>query len=225
MSYKKITGKGVKCMSIIVDIVILAILLLCIIIGYVRGLTGSLIKILSFVLSIVIAFILFIPISNLIIENTQIDENLEQSIREMIIGNGQNEEENMPQAITDYIGQKVEGAADDAKEAIADSTANEVAITIVKAGTWIVLFIVARILLIFLRFITSLIAKLPVIKQFDKLGGIIYGILEGLIIIYVLLAIISFVSPMLNGNLASAIDESYVGSMMYNNNLLLKIIF
>lgn len=225
MSYKKLTGKGVKCMSIIVDIVILAILLLCIIIGYVRGLTGSLIKILSFVLSIVIAFILFIPISNLIIENTQIDENLEQSIREMIIGNGQNEEENMPQAITDYIGQKVEGAADDAKEAIADSTANEVAITIVKAGTWIVLFIVARILLIFLRFITSLIAKLPVIKQFDKLGGIIYGILEGLIIIYVLLAIISFVSPMLNGNLASAIDESYVGSMMYNNNLLLKIIF
>ena len=212
-------------MSIIVDIVILAILLLCIIIGYVRGLTGSLIKILSFVLSIVIAFILFIPISNLIIENTQIDENLEQSIREMIIGNGQNEEENMPQAITDYIGQKVEGAADDAKEAIADSTANEVAITIVKAGTWIVLFIVERILLIFLRFITSLIAKLPVIKQFDKLGGIIYGILEGLIIIYVLLAIISFVSPMLNGNLASAIDESYVGSMMYNNNLLLKIIF
>lgn len=225
MSYKKLVGKGVKCMSIIVDIVILAILLLCIIIGYVRGLTGSLIKILSFVLSIVIAFILFIPISNLIIENTQIDENLEQSIREMIIGNEQNEEDNMPQAITDYIGQKVEGAADDAKEAIADSTANEVAITIVKAGTWIVLFIVARILLIFLRFITSLIAKLPVIKQFDKLGGIIYGILEGLIIIYVLLAIISFVSPMLNGNLASAIDESYVGSMMYNNNLLLKIIF
>ena len=218
MSYKKITGKGVKCMSIIVDIVILAILLLCIIIGYVRGLTGSLIK-------IVIAFILFIPISNLIIENTQIDDNLEQSIREMIIGNGQNEEENMPQAITDYIGQKVEGAADDAKEAIADSTANEVAITIVKAGTWIVLFIVARILLIFLKFVTSLIAKLPVIKQFDKLGGIIYGVLEGLIIVYVLLAIISFVSPMLNGNLASAIDESYVGSMMYNNNLLLKIIF
>ena len=212
-------------MSIIVDIVILAILLLCIIIGYVRGLTGSLIKILSFVLSIVIAFILFIPISNLIIENTQIDENLEQSIREMIIGNGQNEEENMPQAITDYIGQKVEGAADDAKEAIADSTANEVAITIVKAGTWIVLFIVARILLIFLKFITALIAKLPVIKQFDKLGGIICGILEGLIIVYVLLAIISFVSPMINGSLASAIDESYVGSMMYNNNLLLKIIF
>ena len=212
-------------MSIIVDLVILAIMILCIIIGYVRGLTGSLIKILSFVLSIVIAFILFIPISNLIIDKTQIDENLEQTIRETIIGNEQNKEENMPQAITDYIGQKVENVADDAKEAIADSTARDVAVTIVKAGTWILLFIIARILLIFLRFITALIAKLPVIKQCDKLGGIIYGIIEGLIIIYVLLAIISFVSPMLSGNLANAIDKSYIGSRMYNNNLLLKIIF
>ena len=143
----------------------------------------------------------------------------------MIIQDEQNENENMPEAITDYIGQKIDQAADDAKEAIVDSTARDVALTIVKAGTWIALFIIARILLIFLRFITSLIAKLPVIKQFDKLGGIIYGLLEGLIIVYVLLALISFISPMLNGTLANAIDESFVGSMMYNNNLLLKIIF
>lgn len=212
-------------MSIIVDVVIIGILLICIIMGYVRGLTGALIKIVSFVLSIIIAFVLFIPISNLIIDKTNIDENLEQSIKEMIIGNEQENKENMPTAITDYIGKQVENAADDAKEMVANSTANEVALTIVKAGTWIVLFIIARILLILLRFITSLIARLPVIKQFDKLGGIIYGILEGLIIVYVLLAIISFVSPMMNGTLSTAIEESHVGSMMYNNNLLLKIIF
>ena len=212
-------------MSIIVDIAILAIIVLCIIIGYVRGLTGSLIKIVSFVLSLIIAFVLFVPVSNVIINNTEIDENLEASIRNMIIQEEQNEDENMPEAITDYIGQKIDQAADDAKEAIVDSTARDVALTIVKAGTWIALFIIARILLIFLRFITSLIAKLPVIKQFDKLGGIIYGLIEGLIIVYFLLALISFISPMLNGTLANAIDESFVGSMMYNNNLLLKIIF
>ena len=83
----------------------------------------------------------------------------------------------------------------------------------------------ALVFLIFLRFITSLIAKLPVIKQFDKLGGVIYGLLEGLIIIYVILAIISFVAPMTNGNIVTAIDEAFIGSMLYNNNLLLKIIF
>ena len=212
-------------MSLVVDLVVLAIIILCIIIGYVRGLTGSLIKILSFVLSIVIAFILFVPISNLIIDNTQIDENLEQSVRTMIIGNENQEEQKMPEAITDYIGQKVESAADDAKQAVADSTAREVSLTIVKAGTWIILFIIARILLIFLKLITSLIAKLPVIKQFDKLGGIIYGILEGFVIVYVLLAIISFASPMIDIGIINAIDDSHVASILYNNNLLLKIIF
>ncbi len=212
-------------MSLVVDLVVLAIIILCIIIGYVRGLTGSLIKILSFVLSIVIAFILFVPISNLIIDNTQIDENLEQSVRTMIIGNENQEEQKMPEAITDYIGQKVESAADDAKQAVADSTAREVSLTIVKAGTWIILFIIARILLIFLKLITSLIAKLPVIKQFDKLGGIIYGILEGFVIVYVLLAILSFASPMIDIGIINAIDDSHVASILYNNNLLLKIIF
>ena len=213
-------------MSIIVDLVVIGIMLLCIIIGYVRGLTGSLIKILSFVLSIIIAFVLFIPISNFIINNTKIDDNLEQSIREIIIkeDEGTNEKE-MPETITEYINSQVEQAADSAKETIVDNTAREVSVTIVKAGTWIVLFIVARILLILLKFITSLIAKLPVIKQFDKLGGIIYGILEGLIIVYVLFAIISFASPVINTSLPNTIDDSYVGSMMYNNNLLLKIIF
>lgn len=213
-------------MTIIIDLVIVAIMAICIIIGYVRGLTGSLIKILSFVLSIIIASILFIPVSNLIIDNTEIDENIETSIRNMIVNEEtDNEEENMPDTITNYIGQKIEQASDDAKEAIVDSTARDVTLTIVKAGTWILLFIIARILLIFLRFITSLIAKLPVIKQFDKLGGIIYGILEGLIIIYLVLAIISFISPMISSDFTNAIDESFIGSMMYNNNLLLKIIF
>ena len=212
-------------MSIIVDLVILAIIVLCIILGYYRGLTGSLIKILSFVLSIVIAFVLFIPISNLVIENTQIDESLEQSIREMIIGNEQNEENNMPEAITDYISQKVEQAADDAKAAVVDSTSRDVAETIVKAGTWIVLFIVARILLIFLKFITSLIARLPIIKQFDKLGGIAYGLIEGLIIVYLLLALVSFIAPMFDNSIITEIKDSFAGSIFYNNNLLLKIIF
>lgn len=212
-------------MSVIIDLVILGIVLLCLIIGYIRGLTGALIKILSFILSIVIAFILFVPISNLIINNTQIDENLEQSIREMIIKDNNEQEEKMPEAITEYISNKIEEASDSAKEIVVDNTAREVSTTIIKAGTWIGLFIIARILLIVLSFITSLIAKLPVIKQFDKAGGIIYGLLEGLIIVYVILAIISFIAPMLSGNLIDSINQSYIGNIMYNNNILLKIIF
>lgn len=214
-------------MTILVDLIILAIIVVCIIMGYVKGLTGVLIKIISFVLSIIIAFVLFIPISNLVIDKTQIDENIAQSVKGMIVGNEDSKqvEENMPSTITEYIRAQAETATDTAKETVAETTAQTVAEIIIKAVVWILLFIVARILLILLRFVTALIAKLPVIKQCDKIGGIAYGLLEGLVIVYVLLAIISLVSPMMNGTLADMIDNSYLGSVMYNNNILLEIIF
>lgn len=214
-------------MSIIIDLIIVGIIALCVIVGYAKGLTGALIKIVSFVLSLVIAFILYMPISNYIINNTQIDDMIENTIRESILKNDDQtqKEENMPTAITDYINQKVEDASNSVKENVVNSTAKDVSQTIVRAGTWIMLFIIARIALIVLKFITALIAKLPVIKQFDKLGGIIYGLLEGLVITYFALALISFITPMTKGNLSSDINKSYIGSRMYNNNLLLKIIF
>lgn len=111
-------------MSFIVDLIILAILVLCIALGYHKGLTGSLLKIISFVLALVIAFVLFKPVSNFIIDNTNWDENLEQGIRDMIIANdGETtentdgeENKNMPTVIIEYINKAVENAGDDAKE-------------------------------------------------------------------------------------------------------------
>lgn len=213
-------------MAIIIDLVIVGIIALCVIIGYAKGLTGALIKIISFVLSLVIAFILYTPISNYIINNTQIDDMIETTIKSSIIKDDEEQaKEQMPTVITDYINQKVEEASNAVKENVVNSTAQEVSHTIVRAGTWIILFVIARIALIVLKYITAIIARLPVIKQFDKLGGIIYGLLEGLVITYFVLALISFITPMTKGNLSDSINKSYIGSSMYNNNLLLKIIF
>ena len=214
-------------MAIIIDLIIVGLIAICVIAGYVKGLTGALIKIVSFVLSLVIAFILYIPLSNYIINNTQIDDMVESSIRNSIIKDEAEtkQEENMPTVITDYINQQIDEASNTVKENVVNSTAKDVSQTIVRAGTWIVLFIISRIALIVLKYITALIAKLPVIKQFDKLGGIIYGVLEGLVITYFALALISFITPMTRGNLSNDINKSYIGSSMYNNNLLLKIIF
>ena len=218
---------------IIVDLIILAVLLICIGLGYKRGLTGCLLKIISFVLAIVIACILFKPVANIIINNTQIDDDLEKSIKNIIVkpedGNETKEEiENntetindnttMPTVVEKYINETMENTSDDIRE--------KVAITIINAGTWIILFIIAKILLVVLKIISNWITKLPIIKQFDKLGGIIYGLAEALIIIYFVMAIISFISPMIpDSTIILSIKKSFLGSFMYNSNLLLKIIF
>lgn len=215
-------------MAIIIDIVIVAIIALCLFLGYRRGLTGSLLKILSFVLAIVIAFILFKPVSNLVINHTNWNDSLKTSIEQFITEKTSTPEEksSLPQVIVDYIDETMAQSVNEAKEVAIENTAQSVTNLIVNAGVWIAVFIIARILLIFIKFITALIAKLPVIKQFDKLGGILYGILEAFVILYVLLAIISFIAPMINNaEFIDALNKSFIGSMLYNNNILLKILF
>lgn len=214
-------------MGIIVDLIIVGILVLCIFLGYKRGLTGSLLKIVTFILALIIAFILFKPVSNFIINNTELDENLESSIKSMFLEVEENDtNSNMPTAMTDYINKVIEGAADDAKTAVVETAARDVAISIINLGVVIVVYIIARIILIFVKGIASLITKLPVIKQFDKLGGIIFGLLKALVIIYVILAIISFVSTVItDSGVIDAINQSFIGKGMYNNNILLEIVF
>ena len=214
-------------MGIIVDLIIVGILVLCVFLGYKRGLTGSLLKIVTFLLALIIAFILFKPVSNIIINNTKLDENLESSIKSMFLEVEENDtSSNMPTAMTDYINKVIEDAADDAKTAVVETAARDVAISIINLGVVIVVYIIARIILIFVKGIASLITKLPVIKQFDKLGGIIFGLLKALVIIYVILAIISFVSTVItDSGVIDAINQSFIGKGMYNNNILLEIVF
>ena len=89
-------------MGIVIDIIIIAIFLICIGIGYVKGLTGSLLKIISFILALVIAFILFKPIANFVIDNTNWDESLEQTIKEMLIETPEENKEEKQEA-TRYV--------------------------------------------------------------------------------------------------------------------------
>lgn len=223
-------------MSIIVDLIILGILVLCIALGYHKGLTGSLLKIVSFVLALVIAFVLFKPVSSFIINNTNWDENLEQGIRDSILKDNNNSNANnkvdedsnkgIPTVMLEYINKSVEDAGNTAKEAIVDSTARDVSVTIINAGVWIGLFFVSKILLFFVKGLMKFITSIPLIKQVDKTGGILYGIIEALIVIYGILAIVSFVSPLVSDfGIITAIQKSFIGSIMYNNNLLLKLIF
>ena len=63
-------------MWVIFDLLIIGIIGLCTFIGYKQGLVKAIIKILSFVIAIVIALILYKPVSNIIIKNTSIDDNI-----------------------------------------------------------------------------------------------------------------------------------------------------
>ena len=156
----------------IADIIIIGVMGLCVFFGYSRGLIKVGVRILSFVISLVIALVLYTPISNYIIENTDIVSNLQNTINSKMSGTEEKEEVNEIEKentnIADMMGKYVEDYTDNIKNTATGAISEQVAIAVVRIGTWIGLFLVAKIGLIFIGFLSDAIAEIPVIKQFNK---------------------------------------------------------
>ena len=209
-------------MGIIVDLILIVCFILFIFVGYKKGLAGSLIKLCSFVIALILALALYKPVANAVKDNTQIDENIKSTIVETFGQQEQTQEENMPKDLVQNISSEIENATSEAVNNIAQSISD----TIINIGAGIVIFIVARLLLIIVSIFAKQIVKLPIIGLVDKVGGIAYGAVEGIVIIYIVLGLISLSSLIWVDNaVVTAITNSGIGSFLYNNNIILKIFF
>lgn len=206
--------------AIIIDLVLILIIALFTFIGYKQGLVKAAIKIFSFFIAIVIALVLYKPISNIVIENTTVDDKIKSTMVENV---KINEEENTEGSniLKNNLTNKIIAGANDTMEQIAGAFT----IKIIEIGVILLLYVIARIILRFISALTDLITKLPIIKQINKTGGIIYGFVKGVIIVYVLLGIIYLISPTIKSNALNEIDNTIITKQIYNNNILLKIVF
>ena len=220
-------------MGIILDIIILSILALSLIFGYRKGLIGVAFNLCAFLVALIITWILYMPITNLVINNTEIDDGIRNTIIEKGVikekvddEKTEEKKEENDNVVNQYIQKYVTEPATNATNNVVEETAKVVSEKVVAIGVAIGLFIVVRIGLIFLKFVAEAIAKLPIIKQCNKVGGLIYGAIRGMFIIYIFLAILFFVMSINNsGMIASMINSSIISKMLYENNLILNIIF
>jgi len=198
-------------MGIIVDLIIVGIVLLSVFLGYKKGLVSLAIGLCAFVLSIVITVMIYKPVTNLIVNTTNIDETIQDTIMEKT---GEIIESTPDNQITSEL-------IESAKNGMLPEASRTLAINIVSGASIIAIFILIRIALIFITKLANAIAKLPIINQFNKMGGILYGLIRGILIIYVTLLIINFVGLINPTNmLHQNINESYIGKNMYENNIL-----
>lgn len=218
-------------MGIIVDLIIIAIMLLSIFLGYKKGLIKCAVNVLSFFIAILVVIILTTPISNLIINNTKIDDNIKSTIAEKIDFEDaekielDKENSNSPEIVIEYINNMVKESASDATANLRDVLAENIAKMIINITVAILLFFGTKLILVFVKVLADIVGKIPLVKQFNEVGGVIYGIASGIIKIYLILAVISIIVPLLtDATLVQAINSSMIGRIMYDNNLLLKII-
>ena len=258
-------------MQIVVDLVIVGIFALCIFLCIHRGFMSCVLNLVSFILAFVLAITLYKPVSDLIIDKTQLDENLHDSIVKVLdnkeseedksenkdkketetnVENTENieatnenlsntnsntskednkenkEKKGFSEDISNYITRELAGKIGEEKTKAVDALAGNIAVTIIRLLSGIGIFILASILLILVKILAKFLTKLPGVHQADKVGGAIFGIIEGLLIVWIALAIINVISPAINNtNLIEAINKSFIGGFLNNYNLLTKIIF
>jgi len=214
--------------GIVLDILIVLILVINIFIGYKKGLIKLAVSLVAVLISIIITLVLYKPVSNIIINNTEIDEKIEATIIESATSKEevQEETEETEKEHNEIVENYVKDAVIETKDNIVESAAGTLSVKIINIAVMIIIFIVARLLLILLVFVADAIAKLPILKQFNEVGGIAYGAIKGLVIIYVILAIAFFIVYLTNSTqISEVIGQTIITKFMYNKNLILNIIF
>lgn len=189
-------------MGIIIDIILVAILLLSTFLGYKKGLVKLGTKLFAGIIAIIVTIVIYKPVANMIINNTQIDNKIENAIIENT-SNLINEDSQITENITNQI---------------LPEQAKNISKSIVYAMTVIVLFIFVKIALSIVISLADFVANLPILKQFNEVGGIIYGIIRGVLIICICIIFIGiFIKINPDSLLNNQIQSSYLTKAIYEN--------
>ena len=219
----------------IVDVIIILIFAISIFIAYIKGLTSVVYQLASWAITILLIFLLCRPITNVIINQTSLDEtisskiqtNLEENFSENFEEGTEidDEDSNISSSVISVINSYISEAKARGSSNIAKYVADEISYIAVSAIVIFGIFIFARVVSGLVKFILEVIVSIPIFGTVNKIGGIAYGVLRAFLIVYIILAIISLLSPTFsNTGFISSIKSSYIGSIFYNNNILLDYI-
>ena len=213
-------------MGIILDVIIIAIIALNIFLCYRKGLVKLAVGLIAVLAAVILSIVLYKPISNAIVKNTDIDEKIENIIIENFSAETNSNEEVRYVGIIDYLEKYVDDAVNKTQNEIVYATAGTMAVRFINIAVILIIFLVTRIALLLLTFVSDIITSLPILKQFNEVGGILYGIIKALLIVYAILAIAFFIVCVTgNSAISEAISGSYITKFFYEHNLILKFLF
>lgn len=207
-------------MGIVIDIILVLIVALSAFLGYKKGLVELGAKLFAGIIAIVITLIIYKPVGNIVIKNTSIDEKIENTISEKTTNVI---DENSKISDNKYIQDASDNAVSQVKEEVLPEQARNIAVNVVYVATALILFIISKIVLSIVISLANAVASLPILKQFNEIGGFLYGLVRGAIISFVLILVIGTVAKLNpNGSLSKNVESTYLFKEVYDNVVKIK---
>ncbi|MCX7748657.1 MAG: CvpA family protein [Clostridia bacterium] len=206
------------------------------ILGFVNGFLLSAFRIVSFFIAAILAVKLYPLVSNVLLE-TPLFTNIKEAIVKGLqgpesaeIGNkgaaAAVDTLNVPGFLKPMLTEEVQKQMNNGKTQILEVVSAELAKVVIAIIGVVVLYILIRVGLIFVRFLLKSISELPVFKQVNKVGGVGFGALEGLFSVYIVFAFLMLFNsvPAFKG-FFTAVDSSLLAKYFYENNFIVNWMF
>jgi len=217
-----------------IDVLVIGIIIAYAMIGYARGFIFSVFKVASFFVSAFLSIQVYPYISKFLISAMHLDKTLQGMISQnlnKIITPEQLAKPNpitdivqswsLPKPIEEMVMNGVAVQVGQMKQGIVESMSVSLSVVAVNIISIIAVFAIVSFVLIFARNILQGIASLPIFKQINRTGGFAFGILEGIIVIYVAFAILTIFSSSKDlQSIFATINSSLIAKQFYANNLL-----
>ena len=228
----------------LMDVIVILVILISAFIGYKRGLVKTIFSLGSFFVAIGVAVLFYKPLAVILIEKTSIDEwivdrmiSAEQtsgdSIQEKeqveVLEDGglDNEKELSIQGALKELPERLVAVVDvnGVRELARQEFAKNAAELIMKLLSLMIIYTVVRITLIIAGFILNGVMQLPVLKQINEVLGMAIGALLGFIEMYLAFAVITFISSVTDISfVVGAIKSSFLASVMFDNNIIIRLL-
>ena len=193
------------------------------IIGWRKGVIKIVLSLAAMIVTIVASVVIAPVATSSIKRGTNIDENLAQSIYELLSDNKEidnyfAEGNELPVNIdTSQIANYIESM-----NVISVRLADIVLTAIVYILIMVVVFIALRIIIS----ATGIVRRLPVIKQADKIGGVVVGFIEGIVVVWIFFTIVTAISGTETAsNILLQIHGNTFLEALYNYNPITRVLF
>ncbi len=198
--------------------------------GYKKGFMRGVFSLVSWIIILVICNVATPMVTDFLIEETSIEESISENIsaklNEMIAESGIAEiEESIPEELrAALLGEEgnIEEVIANNGEMVINSTS--IVYSIISVISLVVVIIVAKILMVVIELVLGIASKLPIIGSADKLLGILCGGIKGVLICWIVLAVVSVLAISgANTEIASYIAQSQFLTWMQDHNYILKM--
>lgn len=223
-------------LNILLDLGVVLIILFSVIFGIRRGAVRTLIVFIGSILAYAAAAWISGSFSQIIYASffkQNITDNINDTIAESV-GSSVNTADNILNSLPDFLSNAFKNfglgsgeSASSMTQGVIDQTASSVEalmsplfIALISLILTIVLFSLFMVLVKIIARAANGIFKIPVLKQINSLGGAVIGLLQGLVMAYIIVAIMSLVFPFIIENYDlfkyNVIDQTLIFAPFYN---------